>query len=112
VNAPFTVTISAQDITNAVFTNFTGTVILSATNGLPVNPPLSGTFDQGVWTGTVAISQVAAGIVLKADDDAGHTGLANSINILNPPSLGALNFGTSVTAFWRPRHRDSFGRFR
>ena len=47
-NAPFAVTILAQDMTNGPFTNFTGTAILGTTNGIAVAPSVSGNFVQGV----------------------------------------------------------------
>jgi hypothetical protein len=99
-NAPFAVTIVAQDTTNATFTNFTGTVMLSSTNGITISPQISGNFVAGVWNGTVTVPQVVSGLVLQANDGAGHIGLANSIDIVNPPSLSLLNFGNSVLVSW------------
>ena len=79
---PFSVAIQARDVTNGLFTNFTGTAILGSTNGIAVTPPLSGSFIQGVWTGSVVIAQPVSNLVLRADDGLGHFGLANSINVL------------------------------
>jgi subtilase family serine protease len=100
VNVPFAVTIQAQDAANEIFTNFTGTVILSSTNGLPVNPPVSASFVQGLWTGFVTISQLATNLVLQAGDGLGQPGLANPINIVNPPTLGTVIDGNSLLIFW------------
>src|SRR5208283_4392280 len=44
VNTPFSVTIQACDMTNGIFTNFTGAVFLGSTNGVPVTPAISGNF--------------------------------------------------------------------
>lgn len=99
-NAPFAVTITAQDATNGIFTNFIGTVTLSSTNGIMISPQISGNFVAGVWNGNITVSQVAAGLVLQAKDGAGHIGLANSIDVVNPPSVNLLNFGTSFLVSW------------
>jgi hypothetical protein len=99
-NVPFAVTIVAQDPTNGIFTNFTGTVSLSSTNGVTIAPLVSGNFVDGSWSGTITVPHTASGLVLQANDGFGHIGLANSIDIVNPPSLGTLNFGTSLLCSW------------
>jgi hypothetical protein len=99
-NAPFAVTITAQDTANATVTDFTGTVMLTSTNGVMISPQISGNFVAGVWNGTVTVPHVASGLVLQASDGAGHVGLANSIDVVNVPSVGMLNFGTSLLISW------------
>jgi hypothetical protein len=100
VNIPFVVAVQAMDATNRLFTNFIGTVLLTTTNGVSVNPPVSTNFVQGVWTGTVTITRTTSNLVLRADDGAGHTGLANSINVINTPSLGMAQSGNFLLIFW------------
>jgi subtilase family serine protease len=100
VNAPFAVTILAQDTTNGTFTNFVGTVMLSSTNGIMISPQVSSNFVGGVWNGTITVPQVASGLVLQANDGAGHIGMANAIDVVNPPSVGMLNFGSSLLISW------------
>jgi hypothetical protein len=100
VNAPFAVTIQAQDLTNGLFTNFTGTAILGTTNGIAVAPSVSGNFVQGAWTGSVVISQTASNLVLQANDGLGHFGLANPINVINLPSLGMWHSGNIALLMW------------
>jgi hypothetical protein len=100
VNTPFAVTIRAQDSTNGLFTNFTGTAILGTTNGVAVAPSVSGNFVQGVWTGAVMIPQTASNLVLQADDGLGHFGLANPINAINLPSLEMLHSGSIALFLW------------
>ena len=100
VNTPFVVTIRAQDLTNGLFTNFTGTAILGTTNGVAVAPSVSGNFVQGVWTGSVVISQTASNLVLQADDGLGHFGLANPINVVSLPSLEMLHSGNIALYMW------------
>jgi len=79
VNAPFGVSFQALDSINQVFTNFTGTAILTAP-GVPVNPSYADGFIQGAWTGSLTISQSVSNVVLQASHSAGHVGLANPIN--------------------------------
>ena len=100
VNTPFAVTIRAQDLTNGIFTNFTGTAILGTTNGVAVAPSVSGNFVQGVWTGAVMIPQTISNLVLQADDGLGHFGLANPINVINLPSLEMLHSGSIALFLW------------
>jgi len=100
MNAPFTVVIQARGTTNGLFTNFTGTVFLGSTNGIPIDPPVSASFVQGAWTGAVTVSRPATNLVMRADDGAGQSGLANPINILNPPALGFASSGNFLLIFW------------
>jgi uncharacterized delta-60 repeat protein len=100
INTPFAVTIQARDLINGLFTNFTGTAILGTTNGVAVTPPVSGNFIQGVWTGTVVISQTASNLVLRADDGLGHFGLANPINVISLPRLGMMCSGNIALYMW------------
>ena len=73
VNQPFSVTVTARDAYDSVVSNFTGIVSL---RWLPAacSPTNSGTFADGVWQGSVTLSQPAARVSLVADDGAGHTG--------------------------------------
>jgi FG-GAP-like repeat/Immunoglobulin domain/IPT/TIG domain len=100
LNVPFTVTIQAQDVINAPFTNFIGTVNLTSTNGIAVNPHISANFIQGTWTGSLTITQATSNLTLRADDGFGHFGLANSISVVNLPGLGALPSGNFLLVFW------------
>jgi len=100
INTPFAVIIRAQDMTNGLFTNFTGTAILNTTNGIAVTPPVSGNFIQGVWTGAVTIAQPGSNLVLQANDGLGHLGLANPINVISLPQLGMLCSGNIALFMW------------
>jgi hypothetical protein len=100
VNTPFSVTIQARNLTNGLFTNFTGTAILGTTNGVAVTPSVSGSFVQGVWTGSVVISQTVSNLVLQANDGLGHFGLANPINVISLPSLEMLRSGNIALFMW------------
>ena len=100
VNTPFAVTIQARNTVNGLFTNFTGTALLGSTNGIAVTPSVSVDFVQGVWTGSVVISQTNSNLVLQASDGFGHSGLANPINAINLPSLGMLHSGNIALFMW------------
>jgi hypothetical protein len=100
VNTPFAVTIRAQDPSNGIFTNFTGTAILSSTTGETITPSVSGNFVQGVWTGSVVISQTASSLVLQADDGLGDIGLANPIDVIELPSLEMFHSGNIALFIW------------
>jgi hypothetical protein len=54
------------------------------TNSVALTPTSSGTFVNGVWSGGAVVSGVAANVVLKADDGAGHTALSNPFNVVDP----------------------------
>jgi hypothetical protein len=103
VNSPFGVSIRAMDSINQLFTNFTGTVALSAsgTGGtVPVNPPGSSSFVSGAWAGPVAVGQTSTNLVLQASDGFGHVGFANVINIMAVPSLSMTRSGSSLLLYW------------
>jgi len=100
VNVPFNAAIQALDASNLLVTNFTGTVTLSSTSGVPVNPPVSATFVQGLWTGKLTIAQSVSNLVLRADDGLGNHGLANPINVVYPPGLGTTVSGSSLLIYW------------
>ncbi len=100
VNGPFTVTVQAQDPNNEPFTNFTGTVNLTSTNGIVVNPDASPNFIQGTWTGSITITQTVSNLVLQANNGLGKTGSANPINIVSPPNLTTVREGSLLLIFW------------
>ena len=99
-NVPFGVTIQAMDPANQLFTNFSGTTLLTGTNGLPVQPSVSTSFSHGLWTGAVTISQTASNFVLQASDGAGHVGFANPISIINAPAVQMARSGNSLLLLW------------
>jgi hypothetical protein len=99
-NVPFVVSLLAKDPANGTITNFTGTVLLSSTNGVSVNPPVSGSFVQGTWTGSVVIPQIKSNLVLRADDGLGHFGLANPINVIGLPTLNLQHSGNTMLILW------------
>jgi hypothetical protein len=97
---PFTVVIEAMDSSNELYTNFNGTINLYDTNGIPITPSISGNFIHGSWTNKVTISQPVTNLVMKADDGAGHVGLANAINVFAVPNLGFTASGNFLLIYW------------
>jgi hypothetical protein len=100
VNSPFTVTIQAEDSSQKVFTGFNGTVTLVGTNGVPVYPPVSGKFTQGVWTGSVTIAQPVTALVLQANGVLGQAGLAAPITVAAKPSLTFVPSSGGMQLTW------------
>ena len=100
VNYPFSVKIIAEDAANGVFTNYAGVVFINSTNGLPLAPTVSSNFAQGIWTGTITLSQTATNLVLSASDGSGHIGLANPIDLVNSPSLVTFPTGGTLYISW------------
>jgi hypothetical protein len=102
--SPFAVSLQARNLTNGIFIDYTGIANLDSTNGVAVAPLISGSFIQGVWTGSVAVAQAVSNLVLRANDGLGHSGLANSINVFNPPDLGMLRSGNIAMFVWPVRY--------
>ncbi len=100
LNTSFPVQITAEDAAGGVFTNYTGVVYLSLTNGGTVAPVVSGNFVQGQWNGRVTLPQTGSNLVLSASDGAGHSGLANSITVVNLPMLATVPSGNMIYIFW------------
>ncbi len=65
--APFSVTITAQDILNATVAGFTGTVTISDRTGT-VTPLVSGSFAGGVRTETVIIGAAATNVTIVVNN--------------------------------------------
>lgn len=83
---PFTIEIRATDGGNNLYTDFTGTVDLSALFG-PIAPIISGDFTSpspGIWTGQVTLTTADSGQqILAVNSDGLQTG-ASSTFALNP----------------------------
>lgn len=86
----FSITVTARTSADTTYTGFTGTAGLSAAtaNGSPLilSPGTSTAFVNGVWTGNVTVGQAGMGVILTANDGAGHTGTSNSFNVLGTAS--------------------------
>lgn len=49
---------------------------------MAVLPAVSGSFINGVWSGDITIPQPTAGIQIRAEDDLGHAGLSNVLDVV------------------------------
>jgi hypothetical protein len=81
---PFSVTITAEDASDAPLVTFTGSPVLTASNTLgsvAMTPVSTAPFINGVWMGNVTVQDVAADVVLNVDAGAGHTGSSNPFNV-------------------------------
>jgi hypothetical protein len=101
---PFVVTLQAQDAANGPVVNYTGTVILSGSSGgsgvVSVSPSVSANFVQGVWTGSLVVTQTVSDLVLRADDGLGHFGLANILQVVTTPKLDMELYGNIMLMLW------------
>jgi Immunoglobulin domain len=100
VNTPIPVTIQAMNELDGVVSNFDGTVTLSSTNAIPIEPQQPVTFTNGLWTGFVTVSQPVTNLVLQADDLNGHSGVANAITIAPLPMLGLEVDENYLLIYW------------
>ena len=88
--APFSVTITAQNIGNQTITGYTSTAAMSAAGAGgadSITPTTTTAFTAGVWTGNVTVNTFDTNVVLTASDGAGHTGASNAFNV----GTGALH---------------------
>ncbi len=64
---------------------------------VPLSPTTTGNFTAGVWSGNVAINQLATGITLASASAGGITGESNSFTVSGLPVL-AVTPATGITA--------------
>ncbi len=65
-----------------------------------ISPTTSGTFVNGVWTGSVTVPGIATGMALRADDGNGHFGDSNVFNVSSDstPPTGTIVINSNRTA--------------
>jgi hypothetical protein len=100
INVPFNVRIQARDSINQVFSNFTGSISLTTTNGILLAPSTSGNFSQGFWSGQVTIHQTVTNLVLQASDGLNHFGSANAIVVETEPMLQSVRDNNFLLVYW------------
>jgi hypothetical protein len=73
---------------------------------VPLTPATTGNFVNGVWSGNIAINQIASGINVRADNGSGIAGESNVFNVSGAPVLdvspasgvtATANYGGSAT---------------
>lgn len=99
-NAPFAVTLTARDATDNTLSGFNGSVTLSAHSGatsLPLSATSSGTFVNGVWSGSLAVGAASPSVTLLATGGDGATGTSDAFEVIAGGAAVALAF-TPVTS--------------
>ncbi len=79
----FSITITAKDQSGNTVTSYTGTNTLSDTTNT-INPASTGSFTNGVWTGTVTITKAQTGVTI-ATTGADKSGTSNSFDVTAGP---------------------------
>ena len=81
----FGVIVMAKDAASNTVTTFSGPVALSATKGvdlpIAITPTNSGSFSNGIWTGSMAALEAGNGVVLWSTDGDGHSGSSNPFDV-------------------------------
>ncbi|MGD1020542.1 MAG: protease pro-enzyme activation domain-containing protein, partial [Verrucomicrobiia bacterium] len=86
-SVPFTVTVTAQDVTNQPVPGFIGTVSVSAvgsSGALLITPANSLPFVNGQWTGNLTVNSWDPNVVVTVSDGNGDTGSSNPFPVLRP----------------------------
>jgi len=88
--APVAVTIRAEDASNNVVTNFTGSAALLANTGQGTIAPELVTFSGGVWTGPMVFKAAGSLVSFNCSDFAAtpHTGASNSFQVVSAAFAG------------------------
>jgi uncharacterized repeat protein (TIGR01451 family) len=83
VATPFNVAVTARTIDEFILTNYTGNFQLSLqyTVDQPPSPLFTALLTNGVWTGTVTLSDQAHSVRLLATDSVGHRGESDSFDV-------------------------------
>jgi hypothetical protein len=74
------------------------------TNSVTVSPTSSGAFVNGVWNGSLTITQSTSNVILKADDGAGHVAFSTPFNmitalrLLSPKRLSGGQFQFTISS--------------
>jgi hypothetical protein len=92
---PFQVTIRAQDINANPVVTFNGPVSLSESTGT-LQPQQTGAFTNGVWTGSLTISQASNAINITAREGA-IIGTSNTFNVLTMKTCPCSIWDDSAT---------------
>ena len=71
------------------FDSFSLDTITSSGSGskLPCSPTNTGTFNNGIWTGNLAVQQVATNVFLFASDGNGHSGLSSPFDVVSSSTV-------------------------
>ncbi|NOY79003.1 MAG: hypothetical protein GXO76_14165 [Calditrichaeota bacterium] len=107
---PFTITVTAKDAQGNTATSFAGTVDISdGTN--TISPATSGSFSNGLWSGSVTITGTQTGNTITVTNSAGaETGTSNAFDVtasdvayftvstISSPQTAGTAFSITITA--------------
>ena len=99
----FTVNIEARNVDNEMIPAYDATATITGrgdAGAVPVTPD-GCAFTGGAWAGSLAIGAVDRGVVLTADDGAGHVGVSNAFDVTSGP-LDHFQWG-EITS---PQYKD------
>ena len=105
-NAPFSVSIEARDVNDAVITNYNSAVSLSAagsSGAIGVTPVSLSGWSSGIWSSNVTLASSGANVTLTANDGQGHTGTSDAFDV----SVGPIDH-FEWSAVSSPNTRDQF----
>ncbi|OQX86855.1 hypothetical protein B6D60_05330, partial [candidate division KSB1 bacterium 4484_87] len=107
---PFTITVTALDFYSNRVTDFSGTVDITDLTGT-ISPTVSGSFDQGQWSGAVTITQVMSSDRITVTRTSGaQTGSSNLFDVvagnvdhflisaISSPQTAGSPFSVTITA--------------
>ncbi len=90
--ASFALVVTAVDANNNTVTSFANTVNISVSGGGTITPNLSGNFIEGVWNGSVTISNTGAGRVITVSG----SGFSENSNAFSVNAGGLASFAISA----------------
>ena len=104
----FSITIRAEDSSDNLVTDFTGTASISDLTGT-INPITTGSFSAGEWSGSVSLTQSKTANIITVTSS-GKAGESNSFNVnpaaldhfsvsdINSPVTAGQNFSLTIVA--------------
>ncbi|RII26598.1 MAG: hypothetical protein CXR31_09270 [Geobacter sp.] len=94
---PFSITVTAMDMSSNTVTSFGGTANLSVSGGSTISPLTTGAFTNGVWTGNVTVSVAGtARVITVTSGTPSGTSTAFDVNLASQTTLTVT--GMPVTA--------------
>ncbi len=107
---PFTLTVTAEDAQGNTATSFAGTVDISDGTGT-ISPTTSGSFSNGIWSGSVTITGTQTGNTITVTNAAGtESGTSNTFDVaasdvasfeissVASPQTAGASFSITITA--------------
>ncbi|HOZ49250.1 MAG TPA: S8 family serine peptidase [Candidatus Hydrogenedentes bacterium] len=81
----------------ALLTSSVPNIRLGVGQAVPIAPPMTGAFADGVWHGEVTLGGRADAVVLRAEDAAGRFGESNAFAVVNPEDMPSADFFAEPT---------------